>query len=91
MKVKDLAWREEKRCGGEDTIFFANSELCTFSVLDRLTGYGCGIRDTETGFRDPHGKFWLASGNYDIRQFPELTIDEAIIQIKRDANVCNGV
>jgi hypothetical protein len=91
MQVKDLVWREEKRCGGEDVIFFANSELCTFSVLDRLTGYEFEIRDTETGLRDPHGKFWLASGNYDIRQFPELSIDEAIRQIKKDANVCNGV
>ena len=91
MLVKDLEWREARRCGGEDVIFFAKSQFCKFSVLDRMTGYGFGMRDIETGMYDEHGKFWLVSGNYDIREFPELTIEEAIIKIKKDANTCNGV
>lgn len=91
MLIKELEWKEEKRCGGEDTIFFAHTEQGRFSVLNRLTGYGDGFyRDTETGFKDTLGKFWLASGMMDIRQYPELTIDEAIELVKKEANTCRG-
>lgn len=92
MMVKDLDWKEEQRCGGEDTIFFARVEQGRFSVLNRLTGYGEGFyRDTETGFKDIAGKFWLASGMMDIRQFPDLTIEEAIDLVKKESNTCVGV
>ena len=62
------------------------------TVLDRLTGWGDGtIRDIETGFKDETGKFWLASGDFDIRNHPELSIDDAISLIKDNANTCVGV
>ena len=53
----------------------------TITVLDRLTGWSSG-RDIETGYRAPGGRFWLASGNFDIRRFPDITITEAIEKIK---------
>lgn len=37
----------------------------SITILDRRTGFGW--RDIESGFRDKDGKFWLASGNYDVR------------------------
>ena len=92
MLVKELDWKEEKRCGGEDVIFTAHTEIGRFTVLDRLTGWGEGhSRDTETGFKDKDGKFWLASGMVDIRKFTELTIQEAVDFIKKEANTCEGV
>jgi len=60
------------------------------TVLDRMTGWGYGVRDIETGYRDKDNKFWLASGNFDIREFPGLTISEAIEKIKLYANTCLG-
>lgn len=59
------------------------------SVLDRLTGYSGYVRDIETGFKDIYGNFWLASCEFDIREYPELTLDEAIALIKKNANTCN--
>lgn len=48
------------------------------------------MRDVETGFTDSEDNFWLASGEFDIREFPELTIKEAIKFIKKSANTCKG-
>ena len=65
-----------------------HTNLGSITVLNRMTGFG--FRDIETGFRDPDGKFWLASGNFDIRlHFPE-TIGDAIQKIKQYANNCQG-
>ena len=58
----------------------------SITVVDRMTGFGW--RDVETGFRDPDGLFWLASGNFDITGFPDLSISEAIELIKENANTC---
>lgn len=58
----------------------------SITVLDRMTGFGW--RDIETGYRDPKGNFWLASGNLDIRKFDIKTIGEAIAWIKQHANTC---
>jgi hypothetical protein len=90
LLVKDLEWTKEIRMGGEDTIFFAHTDLGRFSVLDRLTGYGFGIRDIETGYRDLDGKFWLASNGFDIRDDELLTIKQAIAKVKKYANTCSG-
>lgn len=90
MLVKDIEWKKESRMDGEDFIFTAHTELGRFTVLDRLTGLGDGYRDTETGFKDKEGKFWLASGMFDIRVFPELTLPEAVTFIKEEANTCIG-
>lgn len=92
MLVKELDWREKKSNDGEDIIFYAYTEHGRFTVLDRLTGWGDGdIRDTETGYKDTEGKFWLVSGMFDIRECPDLTISEAIELIKSQANTCKGI
>ena len=60
------------------------------SVLDRMAGDG--YRDIETGYRCPSGKFWLASGGYDIRrELHSLNSDEEMAQWIIDrANTCTG-
>ena len=60
----------------------------SITVLDRMTGFG--FRDTETGYRAPDGKFWLASGGFDIRDRLPLMIGEAIDAIKKNANNMRG-
>lgn len=65
-----------------------HSNLGSITVLDRRTGFGW--RDTETGYRDEHGKFWLASGNYDVRRSPCKTVGDAIEWVKSKANTCKG-
>jgi hypothetical protein len=60
--------------------------LGSITVLDRLTGYGGYIRDIETGYRDLHGEFWLASGNFNIIEKGCETFGEAIALIKKNAN-----
>ena len=63
------------------------------SILDRETGWGGDgyfpLRDIETGFRDPNGKFWLASCDFDIRrEGTGMTYAQAIDHIKAHANNC---
>lgn len=65
-----------------------HTNLGSLTVLDRLTGFG--YRDTETGYRAPDGKFWLASGGYDVRNSGVSTISEAIEWVKKYANNCRG-
>lgn len=88
MLIKDLEWKEEKRCNGEDTLYTAHTDLGRITVLDRITGWGGGLRDIETGYTDQDGRFWLASGMFDIRRFSDLTLDKAIELIKKEANTC---
>lgn len=64
--------------------------LGSITVLDRLTGYEGYVRDVETGFRDLHGEFWLASGNFNILEKGCETFGEAIALIKKNANNCIG-
>lgn len=88
MKVSELEFKESKI--GDDAIFFcANTELGEITVLDRMTGWG--MRDTETGYRSPDDKFWLASCMFDIRNYPDLEFEQAIEKIKEYANTCVGV
>ena len=61
----------------------------SITVLDRMTGFSFG-RDTETGFRDVDGKFWLASGMFDIRDYLPMSFGDAVELIKSNANNCNG-
>lgn len=89
--IKDLEWKHETMCEGEDHLFSAHIEgVGRLTVLDRVTGYGYGVRDTETGFRDTDKKFWLVSGMFDIRNYPDLTIEEAVAKVKQRANTCKG-
>ena len=64
-----------------------HSDIGSLTVLDRRTGFGW--RDIESGFRDKEGKFWLASGNCDVRSSECKTVGEAIEWVKSNANTCN--
>jgi hypothetical protein len=66
-----------------------HTNLGSLTVLDRMTGFG--HRDTETGFREPDGLFWLASGNFDVRDSDSKTIGDAIEWVKKHANNCRGI
>jgi hypothetical protein len=88
MKISELNWKSETRNEGQDTINFAVTEFGVISVLDRMTGWGGGVRDVETGFSDLAKKFWLASGNFDIRHYKNESIEDAIDLIKQNANTC---
>ena len=65
-----------------------HTNIGSITVLDRLTGYSGCVRDTETGFRDMNGQFWLASGMCDVRESGAHTFEEAINWIKSNANTC---
>jgi len=65
-----------------------HSELGSITVLDRMTGFSGGIRDIETGYFDKEKRFWLASGNCDVRNSGAATVGEAIEWIKKFANNC---
>jgi hypothetical protein len=65
-----------------------HTNLGSLTVVDRMTGFGW--RDTETGYRSPEGKFWLASGGYDVRHSGLSTMRDAIEWVKRNANTCVG-
>lgn len=85
-KVKDLEFKAE-RIWEADILYAANLETGErITVLDRMTGFGNGQRDIETGYRDTNRNFCLASGMFDIREYPELEINEAIEMIKRNSN-----
>lgn len=91
MKIKDLEFTETTQ-SKSDILWTHRSEYGIISILDRLTGWGEGnVRDVETGYRDIDGKFWLASGDFDIRRYGDLSIPEAIGKIKQNANTCVGV
>ena len=59
------------------------------TVLDRMTGFG--YRDIETGLRNSKNKFWLASGNFDIRSFLPLNLTDVMKKIKKNSNNCKGI
>lgn len=78
----DMSWTD-----GDKQIAL-HTNLGSLTVLDRMTGFGW--RDVETGYRDPNGEFWLASGNQDVTKSGAATIGEAIKWIKERANTCIG-
>lgn len=88
MKIKDLVFKEIVMSSPDDFQWAHHGEFGSITILDRMTGYGYGVRDVETGFRSPDRRFWLASGGFDIRNFPDLTVSEAIEKIKENANTC---
>lgn len=83
----EIDFAEEMGCA-VDVQFAFHSNLGSITVLDRMTGFG--FRDTETGYRAPDGKFWLASGHFDVRNLNPETIGDAISLIKENANNCRG-
>lgn len=68
-----------------------HTNIGSITVVHRRTGYIGVIFDTETGYRDMKGKFWLASCNFDIRDHNPKTVGEAIKLIKKNANTCKGI
>lgn len=72
----------------DDKKIALHTNLGSFTVLDRLTGYGW--RDVETDYRDTNGELWLASGNQDVTRSGVTTIGEAIEWVKERANTCIG-
>lgn len=73
----------------EDGASYAfHTNLGSLTVVDRMTGYGW--RDTESGYRDSNGEFWLATGHCDVRSSGCKTVGEAISWVKRLANICIG-
>jgi hypothetical protein len=86
----ELFYEVDMRHSESDIQFAFHSDLGSITVLDRLTGYGMGMRDIETGYRAMDGKFWLASGGFDIREKNCATIQDAIDCIKANANNCKG-
>ena len=91
MTIDDLEFEETQQGSHGNILFTAHAPLGCITVLDRLTGWGGGIHDTETGFTDPDGTFWLASGRFDIRRYGTLSIEGAVALIKKEANTCVGV
>lgn len=88
--IKDIVWISEKMCDGEDTLNRASiPNVGRFTVLDRMTGFG--YRDVETGFKDMECKFWLASGDKDVRKYPDMSIEDAVNWVKCHANNCVGI
>ena len=83
-----LEFRELDSQMETDKQWALHTNLGSLTVLDRMTGYGGGIRDTESGFRSPDGKFWLASGMQDVRRSGAATIQAAIDWVKDRANTC---
>jgi len=90
VTVSDLDFVEEKLLDG-NVCWRAKFDDCQFTILDRMTGFGNGIRDTETGYRDKDNLFWLVSGMFDIRDYPDLTTEEAVAKVMELANTCKGI
>jgi hypothetical protein len=87
-RIKQIKWKIDHQYE-EDTLFGHNlAHGRRLTVLRRRTGFG--HMDTETGFRDRKDRFWLASGSFDIRNHPDLTVKEAIKLIKKNANNMTG-
>ena len=72
----------------DDESFALHTNLGSLTVLDRRTGFEGYVRDTESGFRDRDGNFWLASGMYDVRNSEVKTVGAAIAWVKERANTC---
>lgn len=89
-KVKMPDMRREEKERDPEIQFAFHCSLGSITVLDRMKGYGFGIRDIETGFRDVDGKFWLASGMFDVRDHMPMKFSDAVAMIKKNANNCIG-
>lgn len=86
QKIKDLVFNDVPMYEPGDSQQAHHASWGSITVVDRMTGFGW--RDVETGFCDPDGLFWLATGDFDITDFPDLSISEAIELIQRNANTC---
>jgi len=82
---KDLEFLEVPENLDGNTQFALHTNLGSLTVLDRLTGFSGGVRDTETGYRDSEKRFWLAEGMSDVRRSGAVTIQDAIDWVKANA------
>lgn len=87
---KELEFYEVPDQHETDRQWALHTNLGSLTVLNRMTGYGNGMRDTETGWRDKEGKFWLASGGCDVRFWGGETFGDAVEWVKRNSNTCMG-
>lgn len=90
MKVKDLEWSGPEPQPSSGIAFYAKGDYGRFTVVDREIGWSGCRRDTETGYQDTRGRFWLVSGMFDIRDYHQLAVEEAIALVKALANTCVG-
>ena len=92
MKIKELSFKETK-INDDNTIYSAFVGNQRFTVLDRMSGFGW--REIETGYCDNYlaplesPNMWIATG-LDIRDYPGLTLTEAVKLIKEKADVRRG-
>ena len=86
MQIKDIEWSIDTYCDGDNTLYTYHFNNQRITVLERLTGYG--VRVIATEYRDESDNFRLVSGGFDIRDYPELSREEAILKIKQNANTC---
>jgi len=89
-KFDDLDFHTPKYKFETDVQVALHTNLGSFTVLDRMTGFGNGAQDIESGYRDLDGNFWLASGGYDTREARLDTVGDAIKWVKDRANTCTG-
>lgn len=89
MKISEVEWiyRETKHFEMREPNrqWMYSDEYGGFlSIMDRMTGFGYNVRDTETAYRTADGRFCCAVGMFDIRHYPDLTIKEAIALISEN-------
>jgi len=89
-KIKDVEFKESNRSVDENRSWYLNiPSIGTISVVNRMTGFSEYGRDTETGFTDIDGAFWLVSyQHFDIREYADMPIVKAIQLIKKRSNTC---
>jgi len=91
MQVKDLVFQEPHIILSHQDLYRCNTNLGVITVMHIHTGFGNNTENFETGYEDIYGKFWLAYDNFDIRNFGDLDLEDAIQLIKDKANACIGV
>lgn len=85
--LNQLVWTEDRTL--DDTLYSARlDDGSRLTVLHRKTGYEGGWFDTESGYKDVAGNFWLASGDMDVRKNDGFTVQQAIDWVKSHANTC---
>jgi len=85
MKVADLKFTKTT-IDDVYTFFVCFTDLGKITVLDKEAGLIIEGKEIETSYKDKQDNFWLAPPPFDIRDFPELTIAEAVEKIKTRAN-----
>lgn len=86
-KAEDLIFKDVSFCPG-DQQWACHTPVGSITVLDRMTGFG--HRDIKSGYRDPSGRLWIASGNFDVRRRGCRTFGEMALAIKDNANTLQG-